>query len=452
MRTSAICPTCATYENAVCIIYNGELLTNTNIAPLDNLQVALGKIDSAIGEIDDFLNNLPNSGVQTIVAGDNINIDDSDPANPVISATGTVGPTGPIGPAGPQGNVGPTGPQGIPGPPGPAGLEWRGAWSPSGTYVVDDAVGYNGASWFCIANVGPSATTPNLDPTKWALLAAQGAPGATGATGPAGPTGAQGPAGTPGSSSGWQLTGNATTNPSTNFMGTTDAQDVVFKCNSVEYFRLKSVTGGNDEMSFSKNLRIANNTSAQVWISGPSGDFATLNVGSASGPYLALSKSNRRARLFSDNLTASRDIQLPNSGGTLVTSVNGIIPSPEGNVTIPVGASYKVYTALVSYNGSAVTAIVLQNTIGDGSGNGTTDIAWSYSGALRATMTTGDPFTSGKTAIITAGAYFSGGSVYVTNGTRTSNTLITINSYRPSDNSQASSVLVNHFIEIRVYP
>ena len=103
------------------------------------------------------------------------------------------------GPPGPQGIQGPAGPQGEPGPVGPAGLNWQGAWSASGTYVVDDAVGYNGASWFCISNVGPTATVPSSDPTKWALLAAQGARGATGATGAQGPTGATGAAGPAGS-------------------------------------------------------------------------------------------------------------------------------------------------------------------------------------------------------------------------------------------------------------
>ena len=98
----------------------------------------------------------------------------------------------PPGPAGPQGVAGPAG---APGPVGPAGLNWQGAWSASGTYAVDDAVGYAGASWFCIDPVGPSATPPNADPTNWALLAAQGATGATGATGLQGPTGPQGPSG-----------------------------------------------------------------------------------------------------------------------------------------------------------------------------------------------------------------------------------------------------------------
>jgi len=99
----------------------------------------------------------------------------------------------PAGPTGAQGVAGVTGPAGIPGPVGPAGLNWQGAWSALGTYVIDDAVGYDGASWFCIDPVGPSATTPDTDPTNWALLAAEGAQGPTGATGLQGPTGASGP-------------------------------------------------------------------------------------------------------------------------------------------------------------------------------------------------------------------------------------------------------------------
>ena len=86
------------------------------------------------------------------------------------------------------GPTGPTGAQGIAGPVGPAGLEWQGAWVSGTSYVVDDAVGYNGASWFCV-NPTSGTTSPNLDPTNWALLAAQGSQG---------PQGIQGIPGTPG--------------------------------------------------------------------------------------------------------------------------------------------------------------------------------------------------------------------------------------------------------------
>jgi len=93
------------------------------------------------------------------------------------------------GSQGPQGVQGPSGP---PGPVGPAGLEWRGQWVSGTSYAEDDAVGYNGASWFCILATS-GTTNPSADTTHWALLAAQGAQGVQGVQGPTGP---QGPAGT----------------------------------------------------------------------------------------------------------------------------------------------------------------------------------------------------------------------------------------------------------------
>ena len=46
MRTAAICPTCAVYENALCIIYDGTILTNINVNPLEDLESILAKINS----------------------------------------------------------------------------------------------------------------------------------------------------------------------------------------------------------------------------------------------------------------------------------------------------------------------------------------------------------------------------------------------------------------------
>lgn len=95
--------------------------------------------------------------------------------------------------AGSQGPEGVQGPAGPPGPVGPAGLEWQGAWDTDSSYVEDDAVGFNGASWFCISAVtGTGNSNPEEDTTHWALLAAQGAQGIQGVQGPTGPQGAQG--------------------------------------------------------------------------------------------------------------------------------------------------------------------------------------------------------------------------------------------------------------------
>lgn len=85
-----------------------------------------------------------------------------------------------------KGEQGEPGPKGDPGAVGPAGLNWQGSWVSGNNYVEDDAVSYNGASYFCIAAVTAGTTDPVTDTTHWALLAAQGAAGSTGPRGPRG--------------------------------------------------------------------------------------------------------------------------------------------------------------------------------------------------------------------------------------------------------------------------
>jgi hypothetical protein len=46
MRTAQVCPTCATYTNALCVIYNGEFLQNINVSPLDNLEDIIVNINN----------------------------------------------------------------------------------------------------------------------------------------------------------------------------------------------------------------------------------------------------------------------------------------------------------------------------------------------------------------------------------------------------------------------
>jgi hypothetical protein len=98
----------------------------------------------------------------------------------------------PAGPTGPQGVAGNTGPQGPAGPIGPAGLTWRSTWVSGTSYILNDAVGYSGASYYCFSPTS-GTTNPADDTTHWALLANVGATGAPGATGLQGPTGAAGP-------------------------------------------------------------------------------------------------------------------------------------------------------------------------------------------------------------------------------------------------------------------
>lgn len=104
-------------------------------------------------------------------------------------------------PRGDKGDKGDTGNTGATGATGATGLNWQGAWSNSVDYINNDAVYYNGASWF--ASGDPTVgEVPEIGATHWMPLALQGATGATGATGPQGPQGIQGPAGNLGDLSG----------------------------------------------------------------------------------------------------------------------------------------------------------------------------------------------------------------------------------------------------------
>ena len=112
-----------------------------------------------------------------------------------VGGTGATGPQGPQGIAGvtgAQGVQGVTGIQGAVGPIGPAGLTWQGTYSASGTYVLNDAVGFGGASYYNILACSSCTGNPSSNTTNWALLANIGATGATGPQGPIGLTGADG--------------------------------------------------------------------------------------------------------------------------------------------------------------------------------------------------------------------------------------------------------------------
>lgn len=135
------------------------------------------------------------------------------------TGSGATGATGPTGSTGATGSTGPTGATGATGSNGTNGS--TGATGPTGPTGADGLDGLDGSN------------------------GATGATGSTGATGPTGagatgPTGATGATGADGSSSGWALTGNASTDSTTNFIGTTDVKPLVFRTNNTSYAWLTS--------------------------------------------------------------------------------------------------------------------------------------------------------------------------------------------------------------------
>jgi hypothetical protein len=84
----------------------------------------------------------------------------------------------------------------------------------------------------------------------YALHSGSSTPGPQGPAGPAGaqgPAGPAGPQGTPGAANAWGLTGAAGTTPASNYIGTSDNQDFVFKRNNIHSGH---VTGSNTAVGY----------------------------------------------------------------------------------------------------------------------------------------------------------------------------------------------------------
>ncbi|CAG0983592.1 MAG: hypothetical protein HND27_03405 [Bacteroidetes bacterium] len=149
---------------------------------------------------------------------------------------GVTGPSGAKGATGVTGTTGTTGAMGITGPTGTTGLQ--------GIQGVTGATGTTGA----MGVTGPTGTT--------GLQGVQGATGATGTTGLTGATGTTGVAGTTGltgptgpapanatdatNANVWSIVGNAGINPVSHFLGTTDAQPIIFRTSNTERMRILS--------------------------------------------------------------------------------------------------------------------------------------------------------------------------------------------------------------------
>ena len=56
MRTSDVCPTCSTYVNALCVIYNGDYLTNLDVATGEDAESIIIKIEALFDNVDGLQN------------------------------------------------------------------------------------------------------------------------------------------------------------------------------------------------------------------------------------------------------------------------------------------------------------------------------------------------------------------------------------------------------------
>ncbi len=164
-----------------------------------------------------------------------------------------------------------------------------------------------------------------------------GPTGATGCTGPTGPTGADGAMGSTGATgadgalNAWSLVGNAGTSSATNFIGTTDAKDLVVKTNNTERMRLSS------------NGNIGIGTSSPTSIVHIKGDSPILNVeaNSSSSSQISLSTQSKGTAYLYKYGTSGR-LTISSGGAYDMRFLNSF---PGGSFTFDEGSSTRMYIA-----------------------------------------------------------------------------------------------------------
>ncbi|MES2592167.1 MAG: hypothetical protein V4608_09800 [Bacteroidota bacterium] len=154
----------------------------------------------------------------------------------IMGATGFTG-TGVIGATGTAGSIGTTGKTGFTGAAGNIGITGATGGGTLGATGVTANTGVTGST-------GDVGTTGATGSGVTGSTGATGEPGFTGTTG-AGITGSTGTTGIQGATgedvgTHWTLAGNAGTTPGTNFIGTTDATDIVVATNNSEKIRVTS--------------------------------------------------------------------------------------------------------------------------------------------------------------------------------------------------------------------
>ncbi len=169
-------------------------------------------------------------------------------------ATGAAGNVGATGPAGPSGTNGTNGTNGTTGPTGPSGaIGSAGPTGPSGINGTNGVTGPSGPSG-AIGTAGP--TGPNGAAGATGANGTNGATGATGATGPTwtittstfNSTGTLSltttiPSTVTSTNGAWLTTGNGGMSATTNYIGTSDLNPLVFRTGGIERMRIDGSNG-----------------------------------------------------------------------------------------------------------------------------------------------------------------------------------------------------------------
>lgn len=349
MRTSQICPTCTTYINSLCVVYNGTYLANINTSPLNPLDTILANINTTIGVTNSSIASIntsiiaTNSNVSTLTANLALKENSSNKSNDGTFNSGI-----------PSATLFPT-------------------QSAVATYVA--------------ANIPPP---------------------------------------------GWGLTGSSGTTSGTNFIGTTDAQDVVFKANGIEYFKLSVA---DQSLVLSKGITSNSSSSSEI---------AVRSTAIITNGYVAINQ----------NSTDKGNIQINNGDGTTkiktlaIGGLNTVLfPNASGTIALTSQLPlYKSYVAVITQQLTTAPTVdyLLQNTLG-----GAVSFSYVSPGNFEATASS-SLFTDQKTIVLATAGFMGVGPVII-GWYRNADSIITITSKNTSTGADENSLIYKATIEIRVY-
>lgn len=180
------------------------------------------------------------------------------------------------------------------------------------------------------------------------------------------------------SSSGWSLTGNSGTDPSTNFVGTTDLTNLILKTNSDDNYKMELTTDG-----FLRTSNVNNNTGIghNVGFSPPCAQNTSLGDGALENGRNAASGINQNTGVGYNALLSIADVSQENTGvgaNSLTLMTSGVHNTDIGANSLNHDTSGSNNTAVgrgscqSNYSGNNITAIGYQTDVmADGFNNAT---------------------------------------------------------------------------------
>ncbi|HNW90132.1 MAG TPA: hypothetical protein PKN48_10750 [Bacteroidales bacterium] len=236
------------------------------------------------------------------------------------------------------------------------GTIWVQALGPQGIQGPTGAIGATGAT-------GADGAT--------GAQGIQGVPGATGAAGSTGPQGLQGlqgvtgATGADGAMNGWSLLGNSGTSAGTNFIGTTDAQDLAMKTNDIEKVRINA--GGNVGIGTTSPAQKLDVQGGNINTSGSLMTGGTARLDAAGN---LINIGNITANGASTYTTGAGSL-LALQGGNSTTGMGGAVTLTAGtSTTNTAGANVSLYGGPGGYNGTGGSVTMNGGTGGQSGGSG----------------------------------------------------------------------------------